>query len=429
LLAATQPWLLLLWIAGAGLTLHRLLQRQPRPEEVPANPRLAYLAAWSATSLAGAAAGGRSFDHYAIQFLPPLCLGLGLAIARAAELLGKGRPLLLRVVTAGVLLLAGLDLATGTWRSRARTLPLDPSLRVSAYIREHSRTTDRIFVWGYHPDIYLYSDRKPASRFLYASFLTGLIPWTNTAPDRDTRYAVVPGTMAQLLHDLERNTPRFIVDCSAGPNRYWQKYPLQDFPGLDKFVRTHYRQVEPHVFVPQGFRLYQRLEPGEAASAELNAGAVPAEVAAAMKLGTAGSPLLPIRASAPHGMNLSMSDGHLEYFAHAPSSLIYRLPPQAAALRGGFGFRPGAYAPENRGPTDGAEFIIRWRPDGGTEQVLLRRLLRPREQPADRGIQSFRVEIPNRLGGELELAITMGPADNSASDWTFWSDLLLENSH
>jgi hypothetical protein len=123
-----------------------------------------------------------------------------------------------------------------------------------------------------------------------------------------------------------------------------------------------------------------------------------------------------------------MVEGRLEYFAHAPSRLVYRIPAGAGVLRGGFGIEPTAYAPENKYPTDGAEFVIRWRPAAGGERVLLQRLLRPREEPADRGVQSFRVQLPPGGGGELELAISTGPLGNPASDWTFWTDLLLENN-
>ena len=167
---------------------------------------------------------------------------------------------------------------------------------------------------------------------------------------------------------------------------------------------------------------------GQPAETPAGPAELPAEVTSTLKLGTLAASLAPIRASAPHGANLSMVDGRLEYFAHAPSSIVYRLPAGGGALRGGYGLRPAAYGPENKAPTDGAEFIIRWRPANGGELVLLRRLLRPREEPADGGRQSFRVELPAGPGGELELAITPGPADSATSDWTYWSDLLLETS-
>lgn len=41
-----------------------------------------------------------------------------------------------------------------------------------------------------------------------------------------------------------------------------------------------------------------------------------------------------------------------------------------------------------------------------------------------------RVALPAlQNGGELQLVINPGPAGNSASDWTYWIDLALENAH
>ena len=427
LIGGSQPWLLALWAAGGLGLLHRLMQRHPTPDETTGNPAGVFVAGWSLAGLAGAAAGGRGYDHYSIQFLAPFCLGAGLALAWLFDRMRAGTGRWLGRVSGGLLLAAvAYGAGTAALAARKRTVPADPSLRVSAYIREQSAAADRIFVWGYHPDIYLYADRRPASRFLYASFLTGLIPWTNTAPERDTAYAIVPGAMETLLRDLSARPPVFIVDCSAGPNRHWQKYPLEKFPALQDYVTRHYEVTEGGRFVPQGFRLYRLMSPAQQAARAAGPPDLPAAIVSTLKIGTVTSGLAPLRASAPNGVNLSMTDGRQELFAHAPSSLVYRIPAGTGALRGGFGIRAGAYAPDNKGPTDGAEFIIRWRPAGGPERVLLRRLLRPREQPADRPVQSFRVEWEPGTGGELELAIGPGPADNNASDWTFWTDLLLE---
>lgn len=428
LLGAHYPLVLAAGVGAAGFSCFRVMQRQPDHAEKADNPQLLYLLAWSVTSLAGAASGGRGYDHYFIQFLPAACLLSALGLngmaqwAKAHRANRWWRPVTLVFV---VLVLVQLGRGVLVFRS-APALPVDPSIQVSAYIREHSAPTDRIFVWGYHPDIYLFADRKPASRFVYASFVTGLVPWTNTAPERDTAYAIVPAAMDILLQELAAARPAFIVDCSAGPNRHWQKYPLEKFPRLHDFIRRNYQVVEAGQFVPQGFRLFQRRAPGQPAETPAGPAELPAEVTSTLKLGTLAASLAPIRASAPHGANLSMVDGRLEYFAHAPSSIVYRLPAGGGALRGGYGIRPAAYAPENLAPTDGAEFIIRWRPAHGTEQILLHRLLRPREVTAERGVQSFRVELPAGSGGELELIITTGPNENATSDWTYWSDLLLE---
>lgn len=149
---------------------------------------------------------------------------------------------------------------------------------------------------------------------------------------------------------------------------------------------------------------------------------------AGLPLGRSELPLTFARGSVPYGSDLSLSEGRLEYFAHAPSSLVYRPAPAARTLRGSFGLRPSAYDASNQHPTDGAEFVVKWKPRDGSERVLFRRLLKPVEQAADRGLQSFQVPLPAGAEGELEFVTGPGPQDNSACDWTYWSDLMLENS-
>lgn len=430
LIGASQPWLLGIWAAGAFVILHRLMQRTPSPSETATNPGAVFVVIWSLAGLTGAAASGRSFDHYVIQFLAPFCLGGGLALARLG---GWGWSTATRwpVRAAAVLLLAvvGYEAGSTALAARGRTLPEDPSRRVATYIRGHSQPDDRIFVWGFHPDIYLYADRRPASRYLFASFQTGMIPWTNTAPTLDTSYAIVPGTMEKLLADLMARPPAYIVDCSAGPNRYWQKYPPENYPPFANLIRTRYRQVEAHRFVPQGFRLYQIRRPEDpAATEDPDSSLLSPSVTASLQLDTLSVPLTPVRASARYGASPSMVEGRREIFAHAPSSITYRIPAGATALRGGYGIKASAYAEDNPTPTDGAEFSIHWHPTDGGAQVLLHRLLRPREEPTDRGVQSFRVDLPTLRGGELELTINPGPADTATSDWSYWTGLLLENS-
>ncbi len=98
--------------------------------------------------------------------------------------------------------------------------------------------------------------------------------------------------------------PRFILDCSAGPNRHWQKYPIGNFPALQSFVRDHYKQVAPHTFLPQGYRLYQRLGPGEMPDDQLAMPPMAAATMALLTLDTLAAPLLPSagrRNTAPTG--------------------------------------------------------------------------------------------------------------------------------
>jgi 4-amino-4-deoxy-L-arabinose transferase-like glycosyltransferase len=263
LLTHTYPWLLLVSVGALLAAAVRLVQFSPAANQRSGNPWILFVLLWFASSLAGATAGGRGFEHYYIQWIPAASLLAAWALGSLTE------EFLRRVKTprkslqafswcATVLLALGAVhlVARPVLTRRPPAPPPDPALRASEFIRAHSLRAETIFVWGYNPDIYLYSQRRPASRFVYCSFLTGLIPWTNLAPEKDTSYAIVPGAMEELLADLQKSQPAFIVDCSAGPHRRFEKYPLANFAPLRAYVAEHYVEVESAQFVPQGFRLH-----------------------------------------------------------------------------------------------------------------------------------------------------------------------------
>ncbi|MBX3736399.1 MAG: hypothetical protein KF715_06920 [Candidatus Didemnitutus sp.] len=523
LLFVAAPLLLGIVLAGVAAAIFHVVQRQRTAAEDLANPLRLYLLAWAASATLGAAAGGRGFDHYAIQTLPALCAGAGWVLGGLSALaLGRGVPTLRRWAAAAAIVVVVLPLASAAGRARTRTLPIDPSVRVARFIAARTAPDERIFAWGYHPDIYLFADRVAGSRFVYASFQTGLLPWTNVAPEIDTRATVVPGAMETLLRDLQASRPAFIVDCSAGPNRHWQKYPLAHFPSLAAFIERNYVPVESAQFVAQGFRLFAitdefrtrraelpasraatrrgeigifptgdsprivRVAAGDSGAqlrrvelreggrvlhsitlapadsltvdfplpSDLGAGSLvaraiasdgayfesapyaveaapaslPREELAAFAVPRLAERIEPSSVIARFGAQASEEDGHRVFFAHAPSTMRFAVPDAVTAVRGEVGFRPGAFAPDNRTPTDGAEFQVRCTTTDGAIFVLFRHTLNPVAVPADRAPFPFTAPIPTGTGRTVEFAIMPGAAGNPASDWTFWRDLVFENS-
>lgn len=530
LLRAEYPAVLLAVLAAIIGGLHRVAQRRADAVKTDAQPPAFFLLVWLALSVAGAASSGRVYGHYYIQALPALSLAaawiLSMLTKRAQA---RGRPVL-RFVCVGAALVVAWGLLIGPVRGRSRpAFGPDASTTAAEFIKARSAPGDRVFVWGYHPDFYLYADRQPASRFIYCSFLTGLVPWTNTAPDRDTRYAIVPGAMETLLSELDTARPAFLVDTSLAPYRSFTKYPLEKFPRLAAFVATNYLEVDPEKFRPHGFRVLmlkdsarrtpfvlagepkgarpdapnlggpavvepvaveytlvgsdaagrlQRLEllvdgtsaaglsflPAAALSARvtvdfarLGTGShqfraratsangetqtgpaltvnctsetLPQDRLAEFALPVSGAGSPPVRLRAPYGAAASDEAGVRVFFAHAPSAIRYELPAAAVRVRGRFGFRPGAYAPENAGRTDGSDFLIVLINPAGQRTELFRRELRPVGQPADRSEQAFEVSLPTAArGSKIEFVITNGPAGNAASDWTYWADLQLKTS-
>ena len=206
-------------------------------------------------------AGGRGFDHYFIPCLAPFAwvAAMGPAVwfrqtVEKVTLTRFVRGLLLLFIGA---VLYSVTLAPLEARKAAHPSP-DPASWVSAWIQEQSTPEDRIFVWGFNPDIYYYADRRPASRFVYCTFQTGLIPWTNVAPEIDTDYARIDGSMDTLLQDLESRPPRYIIDSSAGVHRHFEKYPLNRFPALENWINRHYAEIESAKWGRQGFRLFAK---------------------------------------------------------------------------------------------------------------------------------------------------------------------------
>lgn len=260
-IGVVYPVLLVTGLISGAWLLARSLQFNPREVARQRRPGEIYLLTWCITSLGAAMAGGRGFDHYFIPCLAPFAwvAAMGPAVwfrqtVEQPSLTILVRGLLIAFVGA---VLYSVTLAPLAAR-KAPHPPADPALRVSAWIKDQSAAEDQIFVWGFNPDIYFYTDRRPASRFVYCTFQTGLIPWTNIAPEIDTNYARVSGSMDALLEDLEQHTPRYIVDSSAGPHRHFGKYPLNRFPVLEDWINRHYAEIEGARWGRQGFRLFAR---------------------------------------------------------------------------------------------------------------------------------------------------------------------------
>ena len=260
-IAAIYPVLLVTGLISGAWLLARSLQFNPRETVRQRRSSEVYLLTWCITSLGAAMAGGRGFDHYFIPCLAPFAWVAAMGPAVWFRQTGERDTPTLWVRGLLILFIGAVLYSVTLTPLEARKAPHpapDPALRVSAWIQEQSTPEDRIFVWGFNPDIYYYADRRPASRFVYCTFQSGLIPWTNIAPEINTDYARVDGSMATLLRDLEQSRPRYIIDSSAGPHRYFGKYPLNRFPDLEEWINRHYAEIEGARWGRQGFRLFAR---------------------------------------------------------------------------------------------------------------------------------------------------------------------------
>jgi hypothetical protein len=205
------------------------------------------VAALVALTLPAVFVGFRFFPHYFIQLYLPL------ALAAAPWTAGALTPPLSRAARLAVawplVVLVGFTVTnTLLYRGAARvyeeTLPVFE--RVATRLREDPCFgKGALFVWGFAPQFYAEAGLPRASRFVVPqASLTGYVPGRRP-PSRDgeTRSLIRKEHWDLLMGDLERSRPAFVLDTAPSGLHRWGRYPLEDFPRLDRFVRSGYRAV------------------------------------------------------------------------------------------------------------------------------------------------------------------------------------------
>jgi len=214
------------WIAAIAFAVRwRHLERQDR-----------LVVAWLVAAMVGSVAAGHLSWHYFIPVMGPLAV----AAARCFDTFSLGR---------GVRVAAALGIAVPALAWWAYNLEADPLTydfgssvpqhqSVATYIHDHTEASERVFVWGNWPALYVESDRLMASRF--PGFLRGFARGTGIPPNNwDTTADVWP----ELQADLNAHPPALIVDTAAADWSDFSMYPLSDYPVLANLVATRYHVV------------------------------------------------------------------------------------------------------------------------------------------------------------------------------------------
>lgn len=212
-------------VVGAAwfLVRYRAEEKQPTPLQ---------WAAWCGLSLAGVAAGWRFFPRYYFLLLPLLVV----TAARGLTLLRR------RWIWVGLLLIIPLVrfgpryawLAAGgtNWSDTA----MDRDSRAAAgVVRQSARSGNTLFVWGFRPELYVYTGLPAATRYLDSQPLTGV------PADRHLTDSTPVETAAPRAHrlDLAGSSPTFIVD---GLGLYNPQLAIGSYPELREWL-ARYREV------------------------------------------------------------------------------------------------------------------------------------------------------------------------------------------
>jgi hypothetical protein len=178
----------------------------------------------------------RFFPHYYVQCLPFLALALGAtadAWCRAKKTAAMAR-LVLTTFTCFTLVASLLGCYFGE-RVDGRVAHDRTVQDVGKFIEASTQPSDRIFVWGFSSWLYGYSHRKPAGRYVFETYVTGLVPWFwEKLPVERAR--VVPGSVEALLGDLDRERPAVVVDAGS----IMMARPMRAYPPFSNWLHEGY---------------------------------------------------------------------------------------------------------------------------------------------------------------------------------------------
>jgi hypothetical protein len=187
---------------------------------------------WLLVAAVGVAAGLRFFPRYYFLLLPPLVL----MAARGMTLLDK------KYAAAVALLLLipaarfGPSYVAALHDSRWRDTAMDRDGRAAgAIVRGLARSGDTLFVWGYRPELYVYTGLPAATRYLDSQPLSGV------PADRHLTQSEPIETVesARRRAALEESHPTFIVD---GLGIYNPKLAIGNYADLGQWL-AGYREV------------------------------------------------------------------------------------------------------------------------------------------------------------------------------------------
>ena len=189
--------------------------------------RKLWMGAWLVVAFAGVALGGRFFPRYFLLLLPPAVLLAAHGLAKAPRWV---------VGLAGVLLLVPLVRFAPHYFNPRNDVALDrDSQAAAAIVNARKHPGDTLFVWGYRPDVFVYTRMPVASRFWDSQPLTG-VPADRHLHDAT---AVMATEAAENRREFARSKPEFVVDSLSLSNA---RLAIDRYSELGEWL-AQYREV------------------------------------------------------------------------------------------------------------------------------------------------------------------------------------------
>ena len=239
----------LLWYFGIRQVIQTLRSFRRRTA-VPTEQVLLIL--WLVLSYLAIFIGWRFPGHYHLPVLLPLSILAGQAFSRfVAEQRRSPQPHWPRIRAGiiGAAALPAVGFLVGAFAVRTQTLNFLPIVQ---HIVKETTPNDRIFVWGSSPQLYSFSDRRMATRFVSCSHLVGAYA-SRPREMTDKGRSLLPGMWEMFQADWEAHPPLLIIDTSP-LGHFWEAHPMTRYPVLRAYLAEY--RVEG---VVNGAIIYRRL--------------------------------------------------------------------------------------------------------------------------------------------------------------------------
>jgi len=243
-LLAHAPRFFLIWLVLWIFTFMAIRKALRAPRDVPPGYHLIML--WLLGSVLAVGVGGKFFGHYFIQLLPPLTVLTDVAIIDWS-LAHDSTPNVKwkrRAVLAGIIIPPIIYLGVN-WREEQKRMNGENRYfqSIATEVQKLSAPADKIFIWGRMPELYYFSQRLPASRFITGNFVVGMT--TYNFADTSARYdsSQMAPMLNLLLKDLAKNHPKLIIDTAPQNIRQFGKYPISGIAPLQHFISNNYHLV------------------------------------------------------------------------------------------------------------------------------------------------------------------------------------------
>jgi hypothetical protein len=239
----------LLWYFGIWQVIATL--RSLRRQTAVANQDVLVIV-WLVLSYLAIFIGWRFPGHYHLAVLPPLSILAGQAFSRFVTEQRRSPERRWQWIRAGIIgaaALPAIGFLVGAFVVRKQTLNFLPIVH---RIVEETGPNDRIFVWGSSPQLYSFSDRRMATRFVSCSHLVGAYA-SRPREETDKGKSLLPGMWEMFRADWEAHPPKLIIDMST-VDRFWAAHPMTRYPVLRAFLGQYRMEA-----VIDGRTIYRRL--------------------------------------------------------------------------------------------------------------------------------------------------------------------------